>query len=743
MTQKKRNNKWLKRAAFGTVGAIVLILMVATVVEKLYGSEFARERIYTSLPMVVLWGVATLLALLYIFRSAMRRRIVTLTIHLAFVVILAGALTTHIWGVQGNIHLRSGEPNSEVVLPDGESHTLPFALTLNDFEVVYYEGTFAPMDYVSRLTTSDQVEGVVSMNNIFRHRNYRFYQAGYDPDGLGATLAVNYDPWGIGITYTGYALLLLSLIGFFFERGTGFRALLRHPALRRGALIVLFAVVGLQSAVAAPATAPKTLPRDVAEEFCDLAVYYNDRICPLGTLARDFTVKLYGKPSYKGLTAEQVLCGWFFYYDDWKREEMIKIKGGEIRSALGTEGKYAALTDFTSRDGYKLDPLLRSSNQTLRRNAESANEKFNLVSMVCMGNMLKIYPCGTPDSEEVVWYSLADRLPGSVPYEKWLFVTQSMNLVAERIAMRDWAGTTQLLDKIATYQHKEAGEGMPSEARFGAEKIYNHANINRPLAMACATIGIVLFLVFALSERVRRGGRGLKIALRVGLALLWLYLTAQIALRWIVSGNVPLGSGFETMQFMAWCCALLTLLGERKLSMALPFGYLLCGLTLLVSMMGEATPQITQLMPVLQSPLLSSHVMVIMVAYSLFAFAMMNGVSASVLWLRNRRAHADEIERLAVLSRLMLYPAVFLLTIGIFIGAVWANVSWGRYWGWDPKEVWALITMLIYAAALHTTSLKPLARPMRTHIFGIVAFLSVLITYFGVNLLLGGLHSYA
>ena len=176
--------------------------------------------------------------------------------------------------------------------------------------------------------------------------------------------------------------------------------------------------------------------------------------------------------------------------------------------------------------------------------------------------------------------------------------------------------------------------------------------------------------------------------------------------------------------------------------MALPFGFLICGFTMLVATMGESTPQITQLMPVLQSPLLSIHVMVIMVSYCLFAFTMLNGITAIILYI-SRKDSAAEIEYLQIVSRIIMYPAVFLLTIGIFVGAVWANVSWGRYWGWDTKEVWALITMLIYSATLHTSSLKFLQKPINFHIYCIFAFLPVLITYFGVNYLLGGMHSYA
>lgn len=738
-----KKNSTLKYLAFGSFALVVVVLMVATIVEKFYGTAFAYENIYASTPMVALWGVASLLALAYILKQRQHKMPVTLMLHLSFLLILAGALTTHIWGVQGKVHLRVGEEVRNFTDAEYEVQELPFALILRDFELQYYEGTFAPMDYVSHIEIVDgeqHIEGKVSMNNILSHRHYRLYQAGYDRDGEGATLAVSHDPWGIVVTYAGYALLLLSMLGFFFQPNSRFRALLRHPVLKRTAVVAItlccsFSAFGNESM-------PHSLPRDVAAKFGDLHIYYNERICPLQTFAKDFTTKLYGKPTYRGLTAEQVVTGWFFFYDDWKHEPMIKIKGGETQRLLGIEGKYARLTDFASVEGYKLEAALRGEGVTNRRNAESANEKFNLVSMLAMGNLFKIFPYCNNEGV-VAWYSLADKLPAEVPYEQWLFIGRSMNLVAEKIMLKQYDEVGSLLDKIGKYQAKEAGDVLPPSWRFEAEKMYNSANINRPMAMACVTLGIVLFLIFCLSSSLRLGHRRwLNTSLAMGLGVVLLYLTLQIALRWIVSNHVPLSNGFETMQFMSWCSALIALCTMRKFRMALPLGYLLCGFPLLVSMMGEATPRITQLMPVLQSPLLSIHVVVIMIAYSLLAFALMNGITAIVLRY-TKCDYKAEVEYLQIVSNIMLYPAVFLLATGIFVGAVWANISWGRYWGWDPKEVWALITLLVYSAALHTTSLGKFRNPIFFHAFMIIAFLTVLITYFGVNYILGGMHSYA
>lgn len=742
----KGNQRLLKWLAFGLFGLVILILMVATIVEKLYGTEFALATIYKSWWMVSLWAVATIAALCYVWREGLHRRWRILLLHLSFVVILIGAMVSYVTGREGRVHLRVDQSVGSFEIHGGESEEFPFDLRIEEFELQYYPGTFAPMDYLSHVVVVDngaETRDVISMNNIMRYRGYRLCQSGYDPDGLGATLSVAYDPYGIAITYCGYALLLLSILLFFIEPHSVFRSLLKHRSLKRLGVVLafVFATALPTHATASDAALPETLSKQSAERFCDIYVYYNDRIAPLQTLAIEFTTKLYGSSSYRGLSAEQVLTGWFFFYDDWKHEPMIKIKGDDIAALLSIDGSYASLTDFTDRNGYKLDAALRGELDVSRSNAELANEKFNLVSMLCMGTLFKIYPCRDPATDTVTWYSMSDTLPSTIPYEQWLFIGQSMNLVAEQVMMRNDAEIERLMGKIRKYQEREAAGQLPSLARFEAEKLYNSIGWNRPLAMASLTLGIVCFLLFCFVRNATLL-RWLRRCLYVVMVALGLYLTVHIALRWYVSGHVPLSNGYETMQFMSWCSVVLTLTLVRKFHLALPFGLLLVGFTLLVAMMGEASPRITQLMPVLQSPLLSIHVMVIMIAYTLLAFMMLNGISAVVLKL-SRRDATEDVERLYVVSRIMLYPALFLLAIGIFIGAIWANVSWGRYWGWDPKEVWALITMLIYAALIHAGSLPMLRRPMVFHVLTIVAFLSVVVTYFGVNFLLGGMHSYA
>ncbi len=740
-----RTHKSLKYTVFITLAVLVVALMSATVVEKVYGTDVAQQYFYTSPVMIALWMLLSVSSIAYLVCRGINNHTATFSLHISLVLILVGAFITHICGVQGRLHLRQdGESATSFTTDDGQEYNLPFSVALNEFILEYYPGTSAPMDYVSILEVTDNneiCEGRVSMNNIFKYRNFRLYQSGYDPDGQGTILVVAYDPYGIAVTYVGYACLLLSMIFFFFAKNTAFRALLRHPLLRK-AMTLLLAVGALQ-VQAATQTLPPTLSRNAAEQFGNLYIYYNDRVCPLQTLARDFTIKLYGKPSYRGLTPEQVLTGWFFYYDDWKNEPMIKIKGAEVAHILGIDGKYARLSDFVSVDGYKLDAALQNSEANRNRgNVDAANEKFNLVSMLVTGSIIKIFPCSNSDGS-VKWYAMTDELPADIPDDQWLFIRSSLSYTAEQIARNDQVETIRLLGKIREYQLKEGGDAMPSEMKFRTEKIYNSTSYVRFLAMGSLAIGFIAFFIYC-RGLVRRTpvGRWITLTLNFLLVAIGLYLTIHISLRGYVSGYIPLANGYETMLFMAWSTILLTLLVQKRHSMILPMGYIIAGFSLLVAMMGEASPRITNLMPVLQSPLLSVHVAVIMLSYSLLAFIMLNGITAIVLRYTSSNAQ-DAIVRLQLLSRILLYPAVFLLTIGIFVGAVWANISWGRYWGWDPKEVWALITMLIYAVMLHTASLKFLQRPMVFHLCTVLAFLSVLVTYFGVNFILGGMHSYA
>ncbi len=724
---------------------MLVVLATATVVEKVQGSQVARAWFYDNGAFFALWAVIALSGSSYILLRKMWKRWSVFLLHLALLVILCGAAITWLSAEKGKMQVTPGQAVKVFNTTQGKSHALPFTVTLQSFDIQTYPGTPAPMDFISRIVVDDgdgePVAGTVSMNHVFSHRGYRFYQSGYDAQGRGAIFTVAHDPWGIGVTYVGYGLLLVGMLGVLLDRRTAFRALLRQAALKRS--VALFIVMlAASTAIASDEQAP-SLPRDIASEMGDLYILHNDRICPFQTFARQFTAKLYGKTSYKGLSAEQVATGWIFFYDNWKNEPMIKIKNGNVRHILAIEGKYASLEDFyrtvsTGAMQQAIDSLQAIDDQATLRALGEADERYQIANMVAAGTMVKLFPLQREDKLE--WYSHGSLdIPHDIDDGKWLFMRSGMDYLYEMIARQDWDGARQFIAKLKKYQVKECGEMAPSQLTFKAEKLYNSMEWDRPLAMALATLGIVLFIIAChCLSRSRQLPRWARLTAMAVLVLSLAYVTTALVLRWVVSGHVPMSNGYETMQFMAWATIVITLVLSRRSTMVLPFGILTAGLALMVASFGESNPQITQLMPVLASPLLSIHVAVIMIAYTLLAFLMLGGVMAVIL-----RRDQVVAQRLHVIGQIILYPAVFLLTVGVFIGAIWANVSWGTYWSWDPKEVWALITLIIYALPLHQQSLPKFGKPMFFHVYCIVAFLSVLVTYFGVNFILGGMHSYA
>lgn len=426
----------------------------------------------------------------------------------------------------------------------------------------------------------------------------------------------------------------------------------------------------------------------------------------------------------------------------WETAKMIEIKDPKAQQLLGIEGRWASFADFwDTYNHYKLDTPLktayRNGDSRLQKQLRDADEKFNIVRMLYSGEMLKMFPY-TDRKGSMEWFAPGEPLGNiALKGEELVFVRKSMDYLAESILTGDNARATEIVKKIYSYQHVRAKTVIPSRLRISMEIVYNRINaLHFPVKLY-----LTLSLLLAIASTIRRWNQSsrLKVA---GKVLTWVMLTNAtllLALRWYVSGHLPMANGFETMQFMAWATLIVTIIMQKRFEPIRQLGPLLAAFALLVAMITDANPQITQLMPVLQSPLLSVHVMVIMFAYALFglmALIAIEGITAHC------QGDSRQTAQLAALSQLLLFPAVALIAIGIFIGAVWANVSWGRYWSWDAKETWALITMLIYSAPLHS-DLKWIGKPLHLHIYMLLAFLSVLMTYFGVNYFLSGMHSYA
>ncbi len=727
---------------------LVAVLATGTVVEKLHDSDYALAHVYSTWWFVSLWGLIAVGMVIMLLKGKAWKQPATCTLHLSVLIILLGALLTMLTGHHGEITLQPGVPSCQFnIEKHGKSRqaTLPFTLTLDHFEVMTYPGTHSPMDFVSHVNIGDASgetqKADISMNNILKYKNYRFYQSDYDEEG-NSVLSVAHDPWGIGVTYTGYVLLFVALLWLFIDRKGPFRELLRKTS-GKTALLLLFMTMG----IASPSWAtekPRALPKESADDMGQMYVMYKGRVCPLQTLAKDFTTKLCGNVHYRGYTPEQVLSGWIFYFNDWKDEPMFKIKGENVQKQLGIKGKYACFSDFIDNNGEnKLTETLKSlpMGDPQRKKYSAAEEKYQLINMLNKGKLIKLFP-HADSLQNITWYAQNDDLPLSIPDDEYLFIRKQLSLCQEYVVKGDFNALKEVFEKTKIYQEKHSLEHTPSLSQYRAERLYNRLTTGKWLAMVNITLGL---MVFALALICLGKGKPLYKPVRclavVWTALMGVFLALLFILRWIAGGHVPMAGSFDSMNLMALSITIITLIMSHKYEMALPAGLLMTGFVLLVQMMGGANPPVTHLMPVLSSPLLSLHVTVIMIAYALLFFVMLNGISAVIVRF-TQPGNVTYLERLQNISMLMLYPAVALLTIGIFIGAVWANISWGNYWSWDPKEVWALITLLVYAAPLHGKTWKSFQKPMFFHIYGIIAFLSVLFTYFGVNLLWGGIHAY-
>jgi len=744
----------LKKALFALYVLILVCMGAATVVEKYHGTEYVAAHVYGSWWFTVAWALLAAVAVAYFVQSRVRRAS-TVLLHLSFIVILVGALLTHLFAERGMIALRVGETADTYYVPDGNGGTaerkLPFKMRLDSFNMTFHDGTKAVKDYVSRITVIDgkaAFNATISMNNIFSYRSVRFYQANFDEDGRGSVLSMNTDPFGIPVTYTGYGLLFISLLWMLADPKGAYRRALRSGALKRGALSVC-AVLCLGSAKAAP-----VLPEGTAEKFGKLNILYNDRICPLQTFAIDFTKKLYGRASYNGCTAEQVLTGFIFWGNEWSAEPVIKLKSGELRETLQLP-RYVSANTFFNRDlgGYTLGPYVREfyhgDNDAFHKQVADIDDRLQLIMELRRGTLLRVFPFTVKG--RTTWYSPTERITdAAVDTARRQYFQNVFSLIYQEVKAENYAHVNAIVDKMLKYQRQNGGKSLPTETQIKAERLYNAVPFATVLFMFNLAFGF-LTLFFAIWKLTRLDDKAacfkaVNAVSVAAMAVSFLALTLCLTLRWVISGTVPMANGYETMLLMAWLIMLCSLLLCRRFRIILTFGFLMSGFFLLVSHINQMSPQISHIMPVLNSPLLSMHVSVIMMSFALLSLTFICGLMAVLLRLirgRNAAGLDGQLESLRALSDLFLYPALSALGFGIFIGAIWANVSWGTYWSWDAKEVWGLITFMIYAVSVHRSSLPFLRRPLGYHVFMALAFLSIIMTYFGVNFFLGGMHSYA
>lgn len=753
----------VKKIIFTLYILVLVCMAAATIVEKSQGTDYAHAHYYGAWWFILIWAVLAALGAFYIIKRKVKCAS-TLALHLSFIIILLGALLTHVSAKRGMIHLRIGQPTDTYMAQDEEQgmkeEKLPFSLCLQKFEAKMHDGTNAVADYSSKFTVidgDDKSEGEVSMNNIYSHRSYRLYQSSYDEDGKGSVLAINADPYGIPVTYTGYALLFISLVWMLFDPKGGYRRLLKSPLLKKGALItaLILSMGNIQTLHAESATSNlqnAVLPKETAEKFGELHILYNDRICPVQTFALDFCKKIYGARSYQGLTAEQVLSGWVFYGNTWANEPFIKIKSGEMKTAMNLPD-YASLNTFFNREmgGYTIGQYVQEyyngQQDKFHQQAADIDGKIQIIMELREGISLKVLPYtftknvkATKDHSFIkagttTWFSPVDKLPQAVEHQHALYIRNVFSLLNGDVKAGNTSRVNEFFAKMKKYQEVSSGNSLPTATQYKAERINNAFPFATILFMANLTLGFIALFYTIYRMTKKKEIKVLNIALPILLGVSFLALTFGLALRWIISGNVPMSNGYESMLTVAWFVMLISILMQLRIRIVMVFGFLISGFFLLVSHINQMDPAIGQMMPVLNSPLLSIHVSIIMMSYALLSLTFICGIMGICL-----RSHGEELQ---ALSRIFLYPALTTMGFGIFIGAIWANVSWGNYWSWDSKETWALITFMIYAVVVHTQSLPVFRKPLVYHIYITLAFMSIAMTYFGVNYFLTGMHSYA
>ena len=742
--------------AFVLLALLVLAMAWATRDEHLHGAAHAGYFFYNSLWFTLLWVLAATMSCYYMVVRSLHRRLSVFLLHASFLVILAGALVTRLTGKTGQVHLRENRQTASFI--DEWTHyrvDFPFSLSLKSFEIEYYPGTQSPANYLSIVEvedarTGERFERKISMNNILRYKGYRFYQSSFDEDMQGSLLSVNKDAWGIMLSYAGYFLMFFSMLWILMDKRERFRFLFKKLANKPVlTLCLLFLPAWLNAATPLVTTDSLTINREQATRLGSLWVDYQGRISPVQTLANDFTRKMTGKNRYQSFSGEQFFFGWLLFPDHWQHVPLFELKSKELIRIAGIRGKDASLADFLNSDGSnKLEPYYRQMYGSNKpegwlKEAVKLNDKFHLIEMLQNGNLLKIFPMND-EHGLVQWYAPNMDIPIQADSMDNAFAAHFFPHYYQALLHDDAPALLTLNAQLSDFQ-KKASDLAPSIARLRIEQIYNRIQIFSLLFKICLSVGFLALLYMSVAGSVCSASPKMEKIFRYLLWTVFAAATVGLGLRTCIGGRIPLSNSYETMLLLAWFSLLTGLLARRYSFMMVAFSFLLAGFTLLVAHISSMNPQITPLVPVLKSPLLSIHVLAIMLAYGLCGFMALNSLTAFMVCLFGSKK-TDKmafIERTKETSELLMYPATFLMGAGIFIGAIWANQSWGRYWGWDPKEVWALVTFLLMSFTFHDKTLKWFRNPIFYQIFVWIIFLSVLMTYFGVNYILGGKHSYA
>jgi cytochrome c-type biogenesis protein CcsB len=643
-----------------------------------------------------------------------------------------------------------------------KSITLPFAIKLNNFILERYPGSSSPSGYKSDVVLLDKRENVekpfmIFMNNILKYKGYRFYQSSFDRDEKGTILSVNHDMTGMLVTYTGYGLLFFFIILSILNKSSVFRNINAgywNSAIRKSAPIILL-VLFLSGST--NANAQKLIPeKSVAMEFGKVLVQdQKGRTKPLFTLSNDILRKVTRENEFEGLTSMQVFLGLYFDFNNWKDVPLIRISNSDLRKKLGINGKFASFSDLVNIEGngsYKISEEVNAAyskapaeRSKIDKEMMKIDERVNILYMIYKGDFMKLFPLKNGTSD---WGLPQEALQKASSKEDSLFLKGIMPVLSDALQTNNITTVHQISESIAVYQKRFSQYALPSESKTSAELLYYRLGIFEKLFPFYATIGVIMLI--GLITMVIRGRQGTSLFVKVLGWLLFagfIFHTLGLALRWYIAGHAPMSNGYESMIFISWATLLAGFIFSRKSAFALSATAVLASMTLMVAHLSFMDPEITNLVPVLKSYWLTLHVSVITGSYGFLGLGAILGlITLILLSLSNDKNHeriSNTIDELTVINFKTLTLGLYFLTIGTFLGAVWANESWGRYWGWDPKETWSLITIIIYSIVIHSRRIPGMKDIFIFNLISLFAFSSVLMTYFGVNYYLSGMHSYA
>ncbi|MFC4740489.1 cytochrome c biogenesis protein CcsA [Flavobacterium ponti] len=665
-------------------------------------------------------------------------------------------------------------------------YELPFSIKLEDFIADKNPGTEKSYAaFKSRLEITEPRENKVFkdsvfMNNILDYDGYRFFQAGFDPDEKGTILSVNHDFWGTWITYIGYFLLYIGLMAILFDKNTRFADLkrkLEKVKAKRSKLVMigflLFSSFGFSQHNHSEHETSAPMPdvskalefikkynvsQEQADNFGKLVIQDAGRLIPVNTFSSKLLRKVSKDDTYEGMDSDQVLLSMTQFPEYWYQIPIIYLKRGNdsIRKIAGIDKdlKYAKLIDFFDEKGnYKLEPYLEDAYSNLMPNQFQkdfieTDKKVNLLYSAISGQILKVFPIPNDANNKWVSYLEVNEKTGTSLDTIKNVIPYYLNAINKSTQTKDYTLPNSLLAGLTKYQKLYGAKVMPSDQKIEYEIMYNKYDIFKKLHYWYMLAGI-LMLIFSIVQMfsTKKWLNYTVNAFHILIGLFFALHTSGLIVRWYISGHAPWSDAYESMIYVAWATMFFGLAFDRKSKLTVASAAFVVSMILMVAHWNWMDPAIGNLQPVLNSYWLMIHVAVIVASYGPFTLAMMLGLVALFLMIftteNNRERMKLSIQELTYINELALTVGLVMLTIGNFLGGQWANESWGRYWGWDPKETWALISIMIYAFVIHARFVPALRGLWIYNFMSVLAFASILMTYFGVNFHLSGLHSYA